>query len=72
MPMAEGDVYEIRLSAKGNSSLQFVTVKTDEKLAELHARALLARYPEYTRAELWRGMRLLKEIEFGSQRFGHT
>lgn len=70
--MADGDVYEIRLSAKDNSSLQFVTVRTDDRLAELHARALLARHPEYSRAELWRGMRLLKEIVIGFPGTGHS
>lgn len=70
--MVDVHIYEIRLSAKDNSSLQFVTVRADDAVAELHARALLARYPEYTKAELWRGMKLLKEVVIGLDQTGQA
>ena len=63
--MFEGDVYEIRLSGSASGSVQFVTVSPDEDTAEKYARALLARFPEYSRAEVWKGMNLVKDIVIG-------
>ena len=63
--VTEDKVYEVRLSGSGRSSVQFVTIRTSDELAEMHARALLARFTEYHRAEIWCGMKLIREIVLG-------
>lgn len=63
----EGEVYEVRLSSGRGGGIQFVTVSPNDDTAEKYARALLARFPEYARAEVWRGMALVKEIVIGER-----
>jgi hypothetical protein len=63
----EGEVYEVRLSSGRGGGIQFVTVSPNDDTAEKYARALLARFPEYAHAEVWRGMALVKEIVIGER-----
>lgn len=56
------EVYEVRLYNPGDQSLQFVTVKADDDQAGKYEHALLLRYPEYSRAEVWNG----KEVVVGT------
>lgn len=63
--MTENVAYEVRLSGSEKCSVQFVTVSPDEDTAEKYARALLARFPGYNRAEVWAGMKLIRDIVIG-------
>lgn len=65
--MTENVAYEVRLSGSKKSSVQFVTVSPDEDTAEKYARALLARFPEYNRAEVWAGMKLIRDTVIGPE-----
>lgn len=65
--MIIGEAYEVRLSSPTDASVQFVTINPNHEAAETYARALLARFPEYRRAEVWRGMSLIKEITIGER-----
>jgi hypothetical protein len=54
--------YEFKLSAPNREQLIFAaTLMTDEQAAD-HARMLLARHIDMTRAEIWRGMKLVRQV----------
>ena len=55
-------VYEVRLSGAGHEPLLFAAkLLTDDEAAE-HARRLLDRHPKMTRAEVWRGKKLIRQV----------
>jgi len=55
-------VYEVRLLAPGQEPLLFaVRLLTDDEAAE-HARGLLNRHSKMTRAEIWRGKKLVRQV----------
>ena len=55
--------FEIRLrEARPTVSLLFVTSRETDAEAVEQARKLLERHPEFDVAEIWRGMKLLRQI----------
>jgi hypothetical protein len=57
-----GRKYEFKLSAPNREPLVFAaTLMTDEQAAD-HARMLLTRHRDMTRAEIWRGMKLVRQV----------
>jgi hypothetical protein len=55
--------FEIRLrDVRPAASLLFVTSRNSDAEAVEHARQLLERHPEYPIAEIWHGMKLLRQI----------
>jgi hypothetical protein len=55
--------FEIRLrDACPAHSLLFVASRNTDAEAVEHARRLLERHPEYPIAEIWQGMKLLRQI----------
>lgn len=55
--------FEIRLrDTQPASSLLFVALRETDAEAVEQARRLLERHPEYPVAEIWRGMKLLRQI----------
>lgn len=55
-------VYEIRLARAHASQLVFAAAKSSDDEAAQYARSLLARHPEYERAEIWCGMRHVRAV----------
>ena len=57
------DVFEIRLrDTRPSSSLLFVTTRKTSDEAIEQAKSLLERHPEFFVAEIWNGMKLVREI----------
>ena len=57
------DVFEIRLrESRPAASLLFVTTRKTSDEAVEQARRLLERHPEFQIAEVWNGMKLLREV----------
>jgi hypothetical protein len=55
--------FEIRLREdRPSQSLLFVTARETDGEAVEHARRLLERHPEYRMAEIWSGMKLVRQI----------
>ena len=55
--------FEIRLrDIRPTPSLLFVATRATDLEAVEHARLLLERHPEYCVAEIWQGMKLLRQI----------
>jgi len=55
-------LYEFKLSSfRGDALLFAATLMTDQEAAE-HARRLLSRHPEMVQAEVWRGMKLVRQV----------
>ena len=55
--------FEIRLrDGRSSGSLLFVAARETDAEAIAHARTLLERHPEFYVAEIWRGMKLLRQI----------
>jgi hypothetical protein len=55
--------FEIRLcTGFGKEMLVFATVQPDEKSAADFGRAVLNRHPNFDVAEIWQGMKLLRQI----------
>src|SRR3954462_2435505 len=63
---AKGNVmitFEIRLKEdRPKSSLLFVTARSSDAEAVEQARRLLERHPEYETAEIWNGMKMIRQI----------
>jgi hypothetical protein len=63
---AKGNVmitFEIRLKEdRPKSSLLFVTARSSDAEAVEQARRLLERHPEYETAEIWNGMKMVRQI----------
>ena len=56
-------LFEIKLrSAFGKEPLVFTTVPLDESAAAEYGRAMLERHDEFDFAEIWQGMRLLRQV----------
>jgi hypothetical protein len=56
-------LFEIKLrSAFGKEPLVFTTVQPDEGAAAEYGRAMLERHDEFDFAEIWQGMRLLRQV----------
>ena len=56
-------LFEIKLrSAFGKEPLVFTTVQLDESAAAEYGRAMLERHDEFDFAEIWQGMRLLRQV----------
>jgi hypothetical protein len=61
--MGAMEIFEIRLrEARPSSSLLFVTMRKNSDEAVEHARRLLERHPEFDAAEVWYGMKLVREV----------
>jgi len=62
----EGDcviTFEIRLKEeRPAASLLFVTARSSDVEAVEQARRLLERHPEYDTAEIWNGMKMIRQI----------
>jgi hypothetical protein len=55
--------FEIRLRETGPAlALLFVAARESDTEAVEYARRLLARHPEYDIAEIWNGMKLIRQI----------
>ena len=55
--------FEIRLcTGFGKAQLVFTTVQPDEKAAADFGRAVLSRHPDFDGAEIWQGMKMLRQI----------
>ena len=62
---ADGELtclYEFKLSARGKQPLLFAAAVANEDQATAHARTLLDRHPLMTEAEIWRGMKLVRQV----------
>lgn len=56
-------LFEIRLrSAAGKQPLIFSTVQADENAAADYGRVILDRHEEFDFAEIWRGMKMLRQV----------
>jgi hypothetical protein len=56
-------LFEIKLrSAFGKEPLVFTTVQPDERAAAEYGRTMLERHDEFDFAEIWQGMRLLRQV----------
>jgi hypothetical protein len=56
-------LFEIKLrSAFGKEPLVFTTVQPDEGAAAEYGRTMLERHDEFDFAEIWQGMRLLRQV----------
>jgi hypothetical protein len=56
-------LFEIKLRAGfGKEPLIFTTVQPDENAAVEYGRAMLDRHDEFDFAEIWQGMRLLRQV----------
>ena len=55
-------LYEFKLSGPGHESLLFAASLMTDDLAAEHARKLLKRHDEMTHAEIWRGMKLIRQV----------
>lgn len=56
-------LFEIKLrSALGKEPLVFTTVQPDESAAAEYGRAMLDRHDEFDFAEIWQGMRMLRQV----------
>ena len=55
--------FEIRLvEQRPHSSLLFVTSRENDSEAVQYARLLLERHPEFDVAEVWKGMKMVRQI----------
>lgn len=55
-------VYDFKLSAPGHEPLMFTAMLTTVEEAAEHARRLIKRHSKMTRAEIWRGMKLIRQV----------
>lgn len=56
-------LFEIKLrSAFGKEPLVFTTVQPNESAAAEYGRAMLDRHDEFDFAEIWQGMRMLRQV----------
>lgn len=55
-------LYEFKLSAPRQEPLLFAAMLMTDQEATEHARSLLERFPEMTHAEIWRGMKLVRQV----------
>jgi len=61
--LAPTTLFEIKLrSSFDKGSLVFTTVQPDEGAAVEHGRAILDRHEEFDFAEIWQGMRMLRQV----------
>ena len=57
------NIFEIRLSeGSPKNSLLFVALRNSDAEAIARARELLERHPEYQIAEIWDGMKMIRQI----------
>ena len=59
---SRAEKYEFRLCSKANEPLLFAGAFATDDLAFEHARRLLIRHNEMDYAEVWRGMKLIRQI----------
>jgi hypothetical protein len=56
-------LFEIKLrSDLGKDALVFTTVQPDESAAAEYGRAMLDRHDEFDYAEIWQGMRMVRQV----------
>jgi len=58
----QAEKYEFRLCSTANKALLFVGAFASEDQAMEHARKLLSRHREMDYAEVWRGMKLIRQV----------
>ena len=61
-PANQAEKYEFRLCSTGKKPLLFVAAFVSEDHAVEHARKLLNRHREKQYAEVWRGMKLIRQV----------
>lgn len=55
-------LFEIKLCCDGKEPLIFTTVQPDEESAARVGRVMLDRHDDFDFAEIWQGMRMLRQV----------